>query len=253
MSPPIDIDGSEIQRATIDGEDVSEITIDGQQTARFFDIPDSVIHRWPFDEGSGSTVADTVGGTVGSFIDSPTWLSNPAAIGDSELSFDGSNDAIKSPATGGSNAGLTLYQTIDFGSSITSGAHIQELNQNFNAGDCYLRISRNNVDELLWAVQNDSSNERNVTHQLPSTGRYRIAVFLDASNDELGIAVNGDIKITSSKTGGFTSAHDGQHSIGFDNVSNQRFFPAIIDEPMIQNRAATSSEIQNDYNRQPWS
>jgi len=41
MSPPINIDGSEIQRATIDGEDVSEITIDGQQAADLSPIPDS--------------------------------------------------------------------------------------------------------------------------------------------------------------------------------------------------------------------
>jgi len=31
MSPPIDIDGSEIQDATIDGQDVLEVTIDGQE------------------------------------------------------------------------------------------------------------------------------------------------------------------------------------------------------------------------------
>jgi len=43
MSPPIDIDGSEIQEATIDGQDVSEITIDGQQAADLNVIPDSVV------------------------------------------------------------------------------------------------------------------------------------------------------------------------------------------------------------------
>ena len=60
MSPPIDIDGSEIQRATIDGEDVSEITIDGQQTAGFVDIPDS--------EGfEHNDLAGVYGGDTGSF------------------------------------------------------------------------------------------------------------------------------------------------------------------------------------------
>jgi len=64
MSPPIDIDGSEIQKATIDGEDVSEITIDGQQTADFFDIPDSVVYQhdaiadWTSGDGS---IPDSVG------------------------------------------------------------------------------------------------------------------------------------------------------------------------------------------------
>jgi len=51
MSPPIDIDGSEIQEATIDGQIVSEITIDGQEA--FDPIPDTQITR-PTDNGSTS-------------------------------------------------------------------------------------------------------------------------------------------------------------------------------------------------------
>jgi len=49
MSPPIDIDGSEIQEATIDGQDVSEITIDGQQAADLNIIPDSGDLRARYD------------------------------------------------------------------------------------------------------------------------------------------------------------------------------------------------------------
>jgi len=67
MSPPIDIDGSQIQQATIDGQDVSEITIDGQQAADFNVIPDSGVSRWTFDDAdtSGSTAIDVWGNNDG--------------------------------------------------------------------------------------------------------------------------------------------------------------------------------------------
>lgn len=73
MSPPIDIDGSEIQKATIDGQNVSEITIDGQQTAGFVDIPDSAIDS--FEDQNIAEYTQYSSGTVSnvwSFAQSPT-------------------------------------------------------------------------------------------------------------------------------------------------------------------------------------
>jgi len=64
MSPPIDIDGSEIQEATIDGQDVSEITIDGQQAAPLNVIPDSanLLSNWDYRAASSaSTIPDLEG------------------------------------------------------------------------------------------------------------------------------------------------------------------------------------------------
>jgi len=122
MSPPIDIDGSEIQRATIDGVDVSEITIDGQQTADFFDIPDSdltqdLVAWYRFEDGDArdytailnATFADSTAydGTVNgaSFLSTGgvTDFENGANSGAFEFDGNGENIDTNSsgPITGG--------------------------------------------------------------------------------------------------------------------------------------------------------
>jgi len=92
MSPPINIDGSEIQKATIDGQNVSEITIDGQQTAGFVDIPDSIAdqNEWLHNEGSGATLTDSQGSLDGT-ISGATWQSD-AGRGGHYLLYDGTDD-----------------------------------------------------------------------------------------------------------------------------------------------------------------
>jgi len=79
MSPPIDIDGSEIKRATIDGEDVSEITIDGQQTAGFVDG----LLQEGFESGS---LSSNYGGNTGS----ATVQNSTVHAGDHALELGGS-------------------------------------------------------------------------------------------------------------------------------------------------------------------
>jgi len=80
MSPPIDIDGSEIQEATIDGQDVSEITIDGQQAAPLNVIPDSGLkHQYDAtalsltDTDDVSTWPDKSGSEDATAVNPPTY------------------------------------------------------------------------------------------------------------------------------------------------------------------------------------
>jgi hypothetical protein len=60
MTPPINIDGTQVQDITIDGQSVSEVTMDGDQVFGST-IPDSVVHQyvaenfatpWPNDVGA---------------------------------------------------------------------------------------------------------------------------------------------------------------------------------------------------------
>jgi len=56
MSPPVNIDGTDITGATIDGQEVQEITVDGQVVFTAVpDIPDSIVSRTDDD----STVTGT--------------------------------------------------------------------------------------------------------------------------------------------------------------------------------------------------
>jgi len=92
MTPPISIDGTDITGATIDGQDVQEITVDGQTVfSATPDIPDNLLdHRWPMDEGSGSSAADVIG-SLDLTLNGATWGSGEGR-GGSYLEFDGSND-----------------------------------------------------------------------------------------------------------------------------------------------------------------
>lgn len=54
-------------------------------------IPDSVVNRLPLDEGSGTSVSDTVGSADGTLSNGGTWVSDTAYRGDTAPSFDASN------------------------------------------------------------------------------------------------------------------------------------------------------------------
>jgi len=94
MIPPTSIDGTDITGATIDGTDVQEITVDGQTV--FSAGPDltDVIYRWKMDEGTGTTVNDSVGSLNGSLVGGPTWVTDANSVGGAHLDFDGSNDRV---------------------------------------------------------------------------------------------------------------------------------------------------------------
>jgi len=102
MTPPTNIDGTEITGATIDGQGVEEITVDGQ--AVFSAIPDSGDHQWFIDEGSGTTLNDSVG-SVNATINGATWESESGTVGGQYLEYDGVDDHFATDSTLGIDKG----------------------------------------------------------------------------------------------------------------------------------------------------
>jgi len=109
MSPPIDIDGSEIQEATIDGQDVSEITIDGQQAAELNVIPDSVVHQYTA-ENFATPWLDNIG-SADMTVDNLT--SSTFGNGEDSVAGDGTDDH------GLSSGPETLGESFEFGLAFT--------------------------------------------------------------------------------------------------------------------------------------
>jgi hypothetical protein len=94
MSPPIDIDGTEIQEATIDGQDVSEITIDGQQAAELNVLPVSDIANFEsgsldpsFNGATGDYEVSSTSPTLTGVFSLKSTVSGPGSIS-SESGFD---------------------------------------------------------------------------------------------------------------------------------------------------------------------
>jgi len=114
MSPPIDIDGSEIQEATIDGQDVSEITIDGQQAADLNVIPDSAIAHYDakaaFGSGDDGTTITEWQDELGNYPlsgGSPT-IEADAINGNRAPVFDGVDDLLDNTDISGTQP-MTLF------------------------------------------------------------------------------------------------------------------------------------------------
>src|SRR3989344_4345202 len=53
-----------------------------------------LVAHWKFDEGSGTTAADSAGSNTGILSGGPTWTTGKLG---NALSFDGSNDAVQIP------------------------------------------------------------------------------------------------------------------------------------------------------------
>jgi len=246
---PTSIDGTDITGATIDGSDVQEITVDGDVVfSAGPDFPSSVVNRWPFDEGSGSTVTDVIGGDNGS-ITGATWVSDNTYIGGSALSFDGSNDFVFTGATMPAGS-MTLLATIDFTTNINAERYIHGA-QNGAQGR-YIRFDNGSNNQLQFVFFGSNAFEV-INHNLPGPGRYRVAGVIDTNANEGHIAVNGNIEQTITISGPFTTTLS-NHAIGKrPDSTSSKIFLGEIDEPIIANDAYTAPQLLDDYNRQPWS
>jgi len=142
MSPPIDIDGSEIQEATIDGQIVSEITIDGQEA--FDPIPDTQITR-PTDNGSTSVTGKSglvinpnveldgikaelsanVAGVTTAYVEE---VSSGTTLGTTDISALSSGDTFRVD-------GITMVSGTDY--MLLADAGGSSYTQGFNRGSTY--------------------------------------------------------------------------------------------------------------------
>jgi len=239
MSPPIDIDGSEIQEATIDGQNVSEITIDGQQAARLRDIPDSGVARLTFDNAdtSGSTAVDV-------------WNSNDATINgattgvsgqfNEAFDFDGTDDYVSTPvAVPSGDFSVAVWfdaNTANLGSftSVLStrnedgdGSNI-EINANNNPDNIGARINNNEIGAVspipsgfnLYVLTFDGGGGAEFYHNDSSAGTSSgISHPDDSTTVDIGRRPAGD-----------------NHTAG------------VIDQPDVYSKELSSAEVSNLYN-----
>jgi len=236
-------------------QDSEDVTIDGGTFSLASAIPDSVVNRYPIDEGSGTTVADTISGDDGSFVSGPTWNSRSDAIGGYELAFDGIDDGVNTLADSPTGS-RTLYATVDITLPIGGGGEvIQTFNSaDFAAGSHYLRFADEGTEnQLQYEAFDDSGTLHTATFDLSSGGRYRVVGVLDTTASEIRLGVNGSFEDTTDVSGSnFTTAQSG-HAFGYERARSARYTEMALDEPMVGNDAIGVSALSDDYNRQPWS
>jgi hypothetical protein len=222
-------------------------------------IPDSAIHRWKFNEGSGTLASDAIGTEDVTLNADAIWASDANAVGGTKIDGDGTDDNGQAGTLGtfGSN------MASDFAVALTletteSGAQITQINNNGSSIQFYLILDGNAPQ---FRIRDGGADAIDVTGStnVADGSKYRI-VFNKTANSASGL----EIYVNASQDSTTTNADE-----AFDNTDDFNVnYPfcahnaggsitdhsdIALDDYIIANDSLTSSEIQNDYDRQPWS
>ena len=224
------------------------------------DIPDGAIHQWQLSEGSGNTASDAVGENDGD-IQGPDWVSNSWFEGFA-LDGDGSTDIVQCGVLdgltesvisgefaivftvqttqsdgylGGMESGATAA-TIQIGNeagSPPSGSLAPWVND--DNGDFLIQYSNTTID--------DGDKYRCVCN-MHGTDATAWEIWINAVDDGVSTELNQSP----------SNYSDGTNEFGwFDRGDQSSAVDCILDNMIIFDRHLTESEIENDYETQPWS
>jgi hypothetical protein len=228
MSPPIrDGSGNSINSIRLgDGSEISEVRT-GAGDVVFGAIPDSVIHRYTFENNSNTTtLTDTVGSGDGS-ITGMTYTSSQAD-GDFAGDFDGVDDQVSNLPTEPPpisytfdafprSEGPLFAWGFDFGND--QGITAKVIN-----GD--IEIVYGSTTRVLRASE------------LSLNTRQHIGITI-SSSDDITVYIDGSqVGFTTSSNSGFS----GVSSLGSEVGNN--FGSVILDDFNVDNKVLTQSEVQ---------
>jgi len=216
----------------------------------FTAIPDSAINRWTISEGSGTTVGDSIGNNDVS-LSGPTWESVSDAQDGSELSFDGSDDS----ATGSTvsevgvgnqfSVGLTV-QVDSLTSDQTILTHVKSSSDRFTIGvDA-------SASEIVAQAFDGAFTDPQTLGTDSETGRFRLLVTYDLVNDNIQIYKNANA--AGASFGGEAGINSGETGLIWgDRGLGDANYGGDLDDVIFYNEILSNSDIQADYDLQPWS
>jgi len=226
-------------------------------------IPDSAIYRWKFSAGSGSTATDSIGSADGT-INGATWVSGTYVDGEA-LSGDGTDDYVNvgqlpdfSSITGGNFA---IAYTVDdftsgtgnFGLNTTDGGEAVQVRHGntgpSGAPELYLQDSSDGSTLFEYATSGplDDGNKHRVIVNKNGNTAGDIEFYDNTTQLSTTNITDGGFSSTGSFTNDFFllgASQDGS----LDSPMG-----ATLDDIIIFSDSLISQQIQDDYDRQPWS
>jgi hypothetical protein len=196
MTPPINIDGSEVTGITIDGTEVSEVTVDGQTVFTPSVIPDSgLLHNWDFGDSSTTTsfVADLKGA---SDLDTGTFSSLTTINSRQAGRFDGVDDELFTTTPEINKDDAYVFVVAKFAGSLPT------------SGDAKHVFGKEDANGFDFGVDGSSWNLNpfgaNVSGGTADTNPHIFEV--DAENtDQVELYVDGSVVLTADDNGGNTT------------------------------------------------
>jgi hypothetical protein len=184
-------DTNELTVDTLNGLDLSAnvgspLQVDGDTVFAALDIPDSVIHRWQFNGGSGSTANDSVGANDGA-ISGATYTTT-SAEGDSALQFDGTDDYVdisNIDLLAGGFAISVWIKTTSSGNSINDAPAVIAENDSSENPEYRLIIQDGNIEFLSQGNQfshTASLNDGTFHHVVVTRNSGTLEFYIDNSS-----------------------------------------------------------------------
>jgi len=205
--------------------------------------PAGLVASFGFEEGTGSTVADSSGNGNNGSITGATWTT--AGKYGSALSFNGTNNLVSVPDS--NSLDLTTAMTLEAWVKPTAlgttwrTVLMKERSANMSY-DLYANDDKGFPETAVWIGGEKASK---ATAGLPLNAWTHLAATYDGAN--LRLYVNGTQTATIAQTGSITTS-TGALRIGGNNVWPE-WFSGVIDEVRVYNRALSATEITNDMNR----
>jgi fibronectin type 3 domain-containing protein len=210
--------------------------------------PSGLVAAYSFDEGSGSTVADSSGNGNTGTIANATWTT--AGKYGNALSFNGTNSWVT--IADSASLDLTTGMTLEAWVNPTA----------INGWECVLlKQDTNDLAYALYADNNGndtggprrpivSIKESSTTYWTPGSAQLALNtwVFLTATYDgsTLKMYVNGTLASSLAQSGSINTS-SGVLRIGGDSLWGE-YFNGLIDNIRIYNNALTQAQIQTDMN-----
>jgi len=225
-------------------------------------IPDSAIHQWKFGEGSGDTLADSISSADATRV-GPTWVSGTYVDG---YALDGdATDDYNDHATLGTfgsilDTDITIAFTIEgtddsarlFGEGPNSGG-TNQIQVNIGEFDAP-------TGELNLFLRDDDGNDLSevTTDASVTDGNKHRVVVVKTGNSAGGVQIYQDttaLSMSNQRDQGFSNVSDftdGLFSLAVNDGGVQGPYGGIMDNLIIADDSWSSSEIQDDYDQQPW-
>lgn len=211
-------------------------------------IPDSAVYRWRYDAGSGSTAVDSIGSNDGT-INGATWSSVSDAQGGYELNYDGTDDYVSYSTVPevGVNESFSVGITVN-PDSLSSE---QIILAHVTGSDDRIEIGIANSEIVAWGYDGSAVDPQTLGND-SATSRMRLLITYDSLSPAVRIYKNtNDV----GSSGSYVSTLSGSgvaFYTGDRTDSADRFYGGSMDDLIICDSVLSSSEIQTDYDAQPW-
>ena len=206
-----------------------------------------LVGYWKFDEGSGTTTADSSGnGNTGTLINSPTWQTGSNCKEGSCISFNGTNQYINI----GSLGAFPSKGTISFWMNASQIASYRNpLTTNYNGGNAGIRFEENSSGNFVVVVGNDGGTYgagTYITSGMQASTWYHVVYTWDETANTSSGFLNGVQVFSQANTLWPTQIPDVAIGSGF-TTDPARQWNGLIDDVQFYNSALTATEIQNLY------